>query len=140
MEDFNFLDRRWLWCVALTLPLSHLYFFPLISPDSLFPFSFAWLNLTLDGSSFSFPFLSHFSLYRVGEFFCLLCVVDEVVACGGFDVAVILRWWWVCCKFFLGFYFFRFCCCRFGWVGFGLWQICVREREREREREMSNNL
>ena len=125
MEDFNFLDRRWLWCVALTLPLSHLYFFPLISPDSLFPFSFAWLNLTLDGSSFSFPFLSHFSLYRVGEFFCLLCVVDEVVACGGFDVAVILRWWWVCCKFFLGFYFFRYCCCRFGWVCFGFWQICV---------------
>ena len=26
-----------------------------------------------------------------------------MVACGGFDVVVILRWWWVCCRFFLGF-------------------------------------
>ena len=140
MVDFNFFGSALVVvCGSHSLSLPSILF-PLISPDSLFSFSFAWLNLTLDGSSFSFPFLSHFSLYRVGEFFCLLCVVDEVVACGAFDVVVILRWWWVCCKLFLGFYFFRFCCCRFGWVCFGFWQICVCVREREREREMSNSL
>ena len=53
----------------LSLSLSHIFaLFPPISPVSnslsiFFSFSFAWPNLAFDGTSFSYLFLSHFSLY-----------------------------------------------------------------------------
>ena len=58
-----------LWCMGFSLSLSHIFaLFPPISPVSnslsiFFSFSFAWPNLAFDGTSFSYLFLSHFSLY-----------------------------------------------------------------------------
>ena len=65
----------WLWVcgawasLSLSLSFSHIFaLFPPISPVSnslsiFFSFSFAWPNLAFDGTSFSYLFLSHFSLY-----------------------------------------------------------------------------
>ena len=58
-----------LWCMGFSLSLSHIFaLFPPISPVSnslsiFFSFSHAWPNLAFDGTSFSYLFLSHFSLY-----------------------------------------------------------------------------
>ena len=67
-----------LWCMgfslSLSLSFSHIFaLFPPISPVSnslsiFFSFSFAWPNLAFDGTSFSYLFLSHFSLYGLFRF------------------------------------------------------------------------